>query len=187
MRGQRIGEATQVRTVSDVPPSGLQRAMHKSTRSQVGRCPGQCQQHQGPSLRREPPVDQVGDAETMEDMLDALAFPLTDDAAEGWCWNPFPESSHSHSDVELLEDGEALAIGIISDTESVAVQERGSEVGEDETFALASVPDPLVMAVAEQKTQTGQEKQTTKLKPTNGTKKTNARDKKKRHRNKAND
>ena len=63
---------------------------------------------------RELPVDQVGDAETMEDMLDALAvdleaddgrwmrvlvpklFPLTDDAtlempndaAEGWCWSP---------------------------------------------------------------------------------------------------
>ena len=72
---------------------------------------------------------------------------------------------------------EALAMGIISDTESVAVQERGSEVGEDETFAVASVPDPLVMAVAEQKTQTGQEKQTNKT--DKRSKKKNMRDKKK--------
>ena len=110
-------------------------------------------------------------AETM-DMLDALAidleadddgarsldesfgpevFPLTDDATLEMSQGrgrrlvlvPMPgESPHSHPDVELLEE----ALGSIDDTESVAVQDLGSEVGEDETFALASVPDPLVMA-----------------------------------------
>ena len=121
---------------------------------------------------REPSLDQVGDAETMEDMLDALAvdleaddgarsldesfgpevFPLTDDATlempqrrgRRLVLVPMPgESPHSHPDVELLE-GEAFRS--IDDTESVAVQDRGSEVSEDETLAPASVPDPLVMA-----------------------------------------
>ena len=135
----------------------------------MGRCPPGALVEVG----REPPFDQVGDAETMEDMLDALAvdlevddgagslderfgpevFPLTDDAAlempqrrgRRLVLVPMPcDSLHSHPDVKLLEDGEAL--GSIDDTESVAVPDRGSEVSEDETIAHASVPDPPVMA-----------------------------------------
>ena len=48
--------------------------------------------------------------------------------------------------MESLEDGEGL--GSISDIESVVVQDRGSEVSQDETFAPASVPDPPVMATS---------------------------------------
>ena len=48
--------------------------------------------------------------------------------------------------MESLEDGEGL--GSISDIESVVVQDRGSEVSEDETFAPASVPDDPVMATS---------------------------------------
>ena len=101
------------------------------------RCPQECQ-HQRPSSRLAGrPHDQVGDAETMEDLLDALAvdleavdgarslddsvapevFPLTDDAAlempqrrgKRLVLVPMPgESPQSRPDVELLEDGEAL-------------------------------------------------------------------------------
>ena len=118
----------------------------------------------------EPPHDQVGDAETMEDMLDALAvdleaddgakslddsvgpgvLPLTDDAAlempqrRGRRLALVPMPGESSQSRRVSEDGEALRS--IDDTESVAVQDHGSEVSEDETFAPASVHDPPVVA-----------------------------------------
>ena len=104
---------------------------------------------------KEPPLDQA-----VADILDALAvyleadddarsldekfgpevFPLT---TQRWrCLND--AASQTCTDAELLEGGEAL--GSIDDTESVTVQDGGSEISEDETLAPASVPDLLVTA-----------------------------------------
>ena len=91
-------------------------------------------------------------AKSLDESFGPEVFPLTEDATlempqrrgRRLVLVPIPgESPHSHPDVELLE-GEAFRS--IDDTESVAVQNRCSEVSEDETLAPASVPDPLVMA-----------------------------------------